>query len=140
MKYDKEKDNISEKKNFVEGITLTHKNSSGTLDERDAELRILQTQNKTEIDFEKEQCKEELPQLPLKLSIEQKQIELSRLSLTWCQFFIKNLLNRYLLLTSFARFSICYSRYKRIGNFVSQQFLYLFFLSIFFTTIPICKL
>jgi hypothetical protein len=55
------------------------------------------------------------------------------MTLSSSDFFFKNISNRYIIFTLFARFSICYTKYKRIGNYVSQIALYGFFLVIFFT-------
>lgn len=129
-----EKEKPSEKKTYLDDFKKDRNlRSSGNLGDQEAEAKILQTQHKTEIDFEAEKYKEDLPDLTINLTLEKKLLELSKLNLDCFNFFKKNLSNRYILLTTFARFSICYSRYKRIGNFICQLFLYMFFLSILYT-------
>ena len=131
--YDKEKEK-EDKRNYLDEYNQkTNRNGIEGLDNQEADVRIIQTQNKTEIDFQAENIKEELPRLEINLTIEKKLLELSRLSLDCFHFFSKNLYNRHIILTTFARFNLCYARYKRVGNFIGQLFLYLFFLSIFFT-------
>ena len=76
---------------------------------------------------------DELPTLEPILNYQQKLYEYDNLNLTPSELFCKNISNRYIIFILFARFSLCYTKYKRIGNFVSQISLYGFFLVIFFT-------
>jgi hypothetical protein len=77
--------------------------------------------------------KEKLPKLLINLTYEVRLLEYYYLSLSAFNFFKKNIKNRYIILTSFSKFNLCYERYKRLGNLISQMCLYAFFLSLFYT-------
>ena len=89
-------------------------------------------QNPSEIDLIRKE-KEKLPKLLINLTYEVRLLEYYYLSLSAFNFFKKNIKNRYIILTSFSKFNLCYERYKRLGNLISQMCLYAFFLSLFYT-------
>ena len=78
--------------------------------------------------------KEELPSLACPLTYNKRLLEFFKLDITMLEFLKFNIKNRYILNITFAKFSIIFHRYQRIGNLITQFALYAFFLSIFFTS------
>ena len=131
--YDKEKEE-KPKDNFLSDLTKENKTSQRIPTQYvDTDIKMLRTANSAEINFAEENKKEELPNLVIYLNREKQLLELSNLGISFCSFYRRNLYNRYTLFTTFARWSIFHSRYQRIGNFISQMFIYLLILSILFT-------
>ena len=131
--YDKEKEE-KPKDNFLSDLTKENKTSQRIPTQYvDTDIKMLRTANSAEINFAEENKKEELPNLVIYLNREKQLLELSNLGISFCSFYRRNLYNRYTLFTTFARWSILHSRYQRIGNFISQMFIYLLILSILFT-------
>ena len=104
--------------------------------DKEVDIQISQNQNKQEhinIPEEINKNKEDLPRLNDNLTKERRLLELSRMDLFCCQFIGRNICNRHLILITFSRPCIWYHRYKRIGNFIAQNMLYLLILSVCFT-------
>ena len=114
----------------TENVILKEEKTSNNLDNI-TEKPILNINKKN--DLTKQELLDELPTLEPTLNYQQQLYEYDKLNLTPSDFFCKNLSNRYIIFTLFSHFSFCYTKYKRIGNFVSQISLYGFFLVIFFT-------
>ncbi len=74
-----------------------------------------------------------LPPLAEKLTLENRMLEFFNYGVYMDDFYARNIKNRYILITTFCGFSILYSRYQRVGNFVGQLSLYALILSIMFT-------
>ena len=125
--------NMYDKKNENEKIINTEEASLN--DEKINEKRLSIIAEKPEIDYlnTPKDFLEDLPELESNLTYQRQLYEYDKLNLKPIDFYCKNLSNRYIIFTLFARFSICYTRYKRVGNFVAQISLYGFFLVIFFT-------
>ena len=76
---------------------------------------------------------DKLPPLSEDLTFEKRLEEFGEISVSLKRFLFKNIFSRYILITTFSKMSIVYSKYMRAGNFISQLSLYALFLSIFFT-------
>ena len=67
------------------------------------------------------------------LNFEQKMEEFRGIGISFKGFLLRNIISRYILITTFSKINIAYKRYMRAGNFVAQLSLFSFFLSIFFS-------
>ena len=75
---------------------------------------------------------EKMPPLIENLTFEKKMEEFHEFSVSFKFFLIHNLKSRHIILTTFDRMSMVYSRYMRAGNFFAQLSMFAFFLTLFF--------
>jgi hypothetical protein len=127
---------VTEKDDYLTLNGLNEKPKQTHPLDKEVDIQISQNQDKQEhinIPEEINKNKEDLPRLNDNLTKERRLLELSRMDLFCCQFIGRNICNRHLILITFSRPCIWYHRYKRIGNFIAQNMLYLLILSICFT-------
>ena len=102
-----------------------------SIETENAGLRVGFVNKNRQIDLDDND--EEMPKLAKNLTFEQKMEEFHQNSVYFTTFLKLNIASRHILVTTFDRMSIVYSRYQRAGNFTAQLSLFAFFLSIFFT-------
>ena len=76
---------------------------------------------------------ESLPNLKNILSTNTLLSEFANIELSNCEFFLRNLRRRHIVVSSFMENSILYSRSKRIGNFIVQCEIMMFIITILYT-------
>ena len=98
---------------------------------QNAEMKVGFYYKTSQINLDEKEGK--LPSLVEDLNFEQKMEEFRGIGISFKGFLLRNIISRYILITTFSKINIAYKRYMRAGNFVAQLSLFSFFLSIFFS-------